>query len=159
MTKMAGSGSISQRHGSAVPDPDPHQNVMDLQQCFLRVFKKNSKLSRHNFILGITGNLRNYNYKILYVKNISERRRLVLAYTKYCMLKIFQTSCTCLCTCNKNIKLWHYVSETCVVRAYCTWTMDIQYTALLPQHKNFYSPSTVAKFIVREGRGITLTPE
>ncbi len=27
MTKIAGSGSISQRHGSA--DPDPHQNVMD----------------------------------------------------------------------------------------------------------------------------------
>jgi hypothetical protein len=27
MTKMAGSGSISQRHGCA--DPDPHQNVMD----------------------------------------------------------------------------------------------------------------------------------
>ncbi len=29
MTKIAGSGSISQRHGSA--DPDPHQNVMDPQ--------------------------------------------------------------------------------------------------------------------------------
>ena len=28
MTKIAGSGSISQRHGSA--DLDPHQNVMDL---------------------------------------------------------------------------------------------------------------------------------
>ncbi len=27
------SGSISQRHGSA--DPDPHQNVMDLEHCFL----------------------------------------------------------------------------------------------------------------------------
>ncbi len=25
MTKIAGSGSISQRHGSADPDPDPHQ--------------------------------------------------------------------------------------------------------------------------------------
>jgi hypothetical protein len=37
MTKIAGSGSesgsgsISQRHGSAYPDPDPHQNVMDPQ--------------------------------------------------------------------------------------------------------------------------------
>jgi hypothetical protein len=31
MTKMAGSGSISQRHGSADPDPDPSQNVMDPQ--------------------------------------------------------------------------------------------------------------------------------
>ncbi len=35
MTKIAGSGyesgsgSISQRHGSADPDPDPHQNVMN----------------------------------------------------------------------------------------------------------------------------------
>ncbi len=26
MTKIAGSGSISQRHGSGDPDPDPHQN-------------------------------------------------------------------------------------------------------------------------------------
>jgi hypothetical protein len=36
MTKIGGSGSesgsIRQRHGSAVPDPDPHQNVMDPQQ-------------------------------------------------------------------------------------------------------------------------------
>ncbi len=29
MTKIAGSGSISQRHEFADPDPDPHQNVMD----------------------------------------------------------------------------------------------------------------------------------
>jgi hypothetical protein len=27
----SGSGAISQRHGSADPDPDPHQNVMDPQ--------------------------------------------------------------------------------------------------------------------------------
>jgi hypothetical protein len=36
MTEIVGfgsiSGSISQRHGSA--DPDPHQNVMDPQHCF-----------------------------------------------------------------------------------------------------------------------------
>jgi hypothetical protein len=31
MTKIAGSGSISQRHGSADLDLDPHQNVMDPQ--------------------------------------------------------------------------------------------------------------------------------
>jgi hypothetical protein len=33
MTKIAGSGSgsISQRHGSA--DPDPHQNVIDPEHC------------------------------------------------------------------------------------------------------------------------------
>jgi hypothetical protein len=29
----SGSGSIIQRHGSADPDPDPHQNVMDPQYC------------------------------------------------------------------------------------------------------------------------------
>ncbi len=36
MTKIAGSGSISQRHGSSDPDPDPdpHQNVMDPQHCW-----------------------------------------------------------------------------------------------------------------------------
>ncbi len=32
MRKIEGSGSISQRHGSA--DPDPHQNVMDPQHCY-----------------------------------------------------------------------------------------------------------------------------
>ncbi len=34
MTKIAGSGSIIQKHGSAGPDPDPHQNVMDPQHWF-----------------------------------------------------------------------------------------------------------------------------
>jgi hypothetical protein len=40
MTKIAGSGSesgfgsISHRHGSADPGPDPQQNVMDPQHCF-----------------------------------------------------------------------------------------------------------------------------
>jgi hypothetical protein len=41
MTKIAGYGSgsefraesISKRHGSGDPDPDPHQNVMDPQHC------------------------------------------------------------------------------------------------------------------------------
>jgi hypothetical protein len=33
MMKIAGSGSISQRHGPADPDPDPHQNAMDPQHC------------------------------------------------------------------------------------------------------------------------------
>jgi hypothetical protein len=31
----SGSGSIGQRHGYAETDPDPHQNVMDLQHWFL----------------------------------------------------------------------------------------------------------------------------
>jgi hypothetical protein len=29
--------SLSQRHGSADPDPDPHQNVMDPQHCYQHV--------------------------------------------------------------------------------------------------------------------------
>jgi hypothetical protein len=41
MTKIAGSGSetgsISQRHGSTDPDPDPHQNVMDPEHWFKAV--------------------------------------------------------------------------------------------------------------------------
>ncbi len=35
MTKLAGSGSTGLRHGSADPDPDTHQNVMDPVHCFL----------------------------------------------------------------------------------------------------------------------------
>jgi hypothetical protein len=31
--KIEGSGSTSQRRGSADPDPEPHQNVMDPQHC------------------------------------------------------------------------------------------------------------------------------
>jgi hypothetical protein len=34
MTKIAGSGSISQKHGSEDPDPDPPQNAMDPEHCF-----------------------------------------------------------------------------------------------------------------------------
>jgi hypothetical protein len=34
MTKIAGSGSISQRHGSADPDPDLHQNVRDPEHLY-----------------------------------------------------------------------------------------------------------------------------
>ncbi len=34
MMKIEGSGSISQRLGSADPDPEPHQNVMDQEHCF-----------------------------------------------------------------------------------------------------------------------------
>ncbi len=33
LMKIAGSGSISQMHGSADPDPDPPQNVMGPQHC------------------------------------------------------------------------------------------------------------------------------
>jgi hypothetical protein len=34
MMKISGSGSISQRHGSADLDPDSHQNVIDPQHCY-----------------------------------------------------------------------------------------------------------------------------
>jgi hypothetical protein len=37
MTKIAGSGSIRQRHGSAVPDL--HQNVMDPEHWFILFFR------------------------------------------------------------------------------------------------------------------------
>jgi len=44
MTKTEGprSGIISQRHGSADPDPDPPQNVMDPQHCLLLQNKLNT---------------------------------------------------------------------------------------------------------------------
>jgi hypothetical protein len=38
MTKIAGYGSISQRHGSADPDPEPHQSVMDPEHRFKGMF-------------------------------------------------------------------------------------------------------------------------
>jgi hypothetical protein len=49
MTKIAGSGSFSQRHGS--PDPDPHQNVMDPELGFfvgvLKVEDEKSRIPIH----------------------------------------------------------------------------------------------------------------
>ncbi len=35
--KIEGTGSLSQRHGSAVPDP--HKNVMDPQHCLLQMYR------------------------------------------------------------------------------------------------------------------------
>jgi hypothetical protein len=51
MTKIAGSGSVSQRYGSVDPDldPDPHQNVMDPQhwlQCVRPVTKVVERVQR-----------------------------------------------------------------------------------------------------------------
>ncbi len=49
MTKIAGYGSISQRHGSADPDPDPHQNVMDPEHWL-----HSNKISRYlKFLVNI----------------------------------------------------------------------------------------------------------
>jgi hypothetical protein len=42
----SGPGSISPRHGSADPDPDPRQNVMDPQH-----WKKYSKTLGHELVL------------------------------------------------------------------------------------------------------------
>ncbi len=39
MTNIVGSGSVSQRHGSADPDPYPHQHVMDPEHC-LKIFSR-----------------------------------------------------------------------------------------------------------------------
>ncbi len=52
MTKKAGSGSgsISQRHGSADPDPDSLQNVMDQEHCLLVTFVRKTKRLLVTFI-------------------------------------------------------------------------------------------------------------
>ncbi len=49
------SGSISQRHGSADPDPDPHQNVMDPQHWYWYVRYRDVRLfdwvqGRHDIV-------------------------------------------------------------------------------------------------------------
>ncbi len=48
MKKIAGSktGSISQRHGSADPDPDPPQSVLDPQHVILPILWKASIIPR-----------------------------------------------------------------------------------------------------------------
>jgi hypothetical protein len=50
MSKIEGSGSesISQRHGSADPDPDPHQNVMDKKTAPSISQRKNKKIGEAN---------------------------------------------------------------------------------------------------------------
>jgi hypothetical protein len=46
MTKIAGSGSISQRHGSADPDPypDPHQNCAWIRKIASNIQSSNLKI-------------------------------------------------------------------------------------------------------------------
>jgi hypothetical protein len=44
MTKIDGSGSISQRHGSPDPDLDPHQNAMYPQHCLQAWVKEHRTL-------------------------------------------------------------------------------------------------------------------
>ncbi len=78
MTEIAGSGSISQRHRSADPDPDPPQNVMDPQHC-----NEVKKLLLFTLIL-----ISNFFHVLLYVvllkcawghfeQNLDERLRVV----------------------------------------------------------------------------------
>ncbi len=56
MTKIAGSGSasrsgsISQRHGSADSDPDPHQNVMDPQHWTKAYFQVTYSVGRSSIL-------------------------------------------------------------------------------------------------------------
>ncbi len=45
----SGSGSISQRHGSA--DPDPHQNVMDPQHCFFQAHHEGGEVGAQRSVL------------------------------------------------------------------------------------------------------------
>jgi hypothetical protein len=52
MTNIAGSGSISQRHGSEDPDPDPPQNVMDPQHwSWVSLFCDPEKISDLRYLL------------------------------------------------------------------------------------------------------------
>jgi hypothetical protein len=53
MTKITGSRSISQRHGSADPDPDPPQNVMDPEHCLqicISILKPVFRIRIHMFL-------------------------------------------------------------------------------------------------------------
>ncbi len=43
--KIEGSGSISHRHGSADPDQDPHQNVMDPEHWLEHIVVIKKKLT------------------------------------------------------------------------------------------------------------------
>ena len=54
MTKIAGFGCISQRHGSV--DPDPYQNVMDPQHCGFAVFLPRSLIDGFLKMLGASFN-------------------------------------------------------------------------------------------------------
>jgi hypothetical protein len=47
MMKLEGSGSIIQRHGSADPDLDPHQNVMDPEHCYFCMSIKKLHISAY----------------------------------------------------------------------------------------------------------------
>jgi hypothetical protein len=53
LTKIAGSGSISQRYGSA--DPDPYQNLMDPQNG-LQLLKKNAGCCTGTWLLTLRRN-------------------------------------------------------------------------------------------------------
>jgi hypothetical protein len=67
MTKIAGSwvgsGSISQRHGSA--DPDPYQNFTDPQHCFQKVITTKEVTCGISGLQHIDGNLRGRGFSLL----------------------------------------------------------------------------------------------
>ncbi len=68
MTKVAGSGSkirvtaISQRLGSADPDPDPHQNFKDPEHWFFLLLV---------FLIHVDDDAREYEYICMYCVNTS----------------------------------------------------------------------------------------
>ncbi len=44
LTKIAGSGSVSQLYGSANSDSDPYKNVTDLQHCLIHTILRREAL-------------------------------------------------------------------------------------------------------------------
>ncbi len=72
--KIAGSGSITQRHGFADSDLDPHQNVMDPEHCYIYTVVYKSLFRREVAIITILadGRVVGWSYTIQYnneVKN------------------------------------------------------------------------------------------
>jgi len=55
MTKIVGSGNISQRHGSADPDPYPYQNAVDPQHCFQLAAAQAGSALKTFVVLGVGG--------------------------------------------------------------------------------------------------------
>ncbi len=64
ISRIAGSGYISQRHGSEDPDPDPHQNGKDPEHCYEYI--KICCIKSNLYQLGEGGNYVPYNHAIKY---------------------------------------------------------------------------------------------
>ncbi len=77
MKKIAGSGSISQTHRSA--DPDPYKNVMDPEKIRLFWFRKYRFADPHNFNLDPD---QLFNFEQIWIQCFSKRPTLWLASSK-----------------------------------------------------------------------------